>query len=84
LQRLGEVADRAAEAADQAELLLVELEEVDLAVDAGGRAAGDQRAARLRQNMLCANVSGPTCPKTTSTPPSGDLADRALEAVSGS
>src|SRR5207302_7278938 len=37
-----DIADGAAETADEAELARVELEQVDLDAEAGGRAAGDQ------------------------------------------
>ena len=81
-KRILEVLHRAAEAADQPELLLVELEQIDLAVDPGGRAAGNQRSAALQaEHRLGEGVDADMLEDDVDAALGGELADDALEAI---
>src|SRR5690606_33580441 len=81
-QRGGEVLDPAAEAADQPELLLVELEELDLGHADGGRAAGDERAAALeREEAASPGVDADMLEDDVDAALLRQLADDALEAL---
>src|SRR5690606_31027596 len=80
LQGTGDIGHATAKTAEDPDLLLEQLVEVDLGADAGGRAAGDQPAAPLeRQHAAAPGVGADMLEDDVDAPLAGDAAHQMLE-----